>query len=193
MATDPTDAPLPDDHPPGCTQVPRLSDTQGNPDTQGTHQAPRHPLVTQEPSENHARARTREGSTLDTMPLARFIPIAAQKNREALRYADGWMGVSFTFTRYLKGHPDLAGLDAVEAAEVVDQLLTERYPEAEDPWVELLGDRDSRGQDCEPFESFVESFQSFHERAGQLPKNLALTRQPKGLRTRRNDQSSSAP
>ncbi len=95
------------------------------------------------------------GSMSEDMPLGEYVVFAAEKNREALEGAENWQGVAFTFTRYMLSHPDLEGLTSQNAADHLDELLGGMFPEADDPWVELLGDCDSASNHDDPFENFA--------------------------------------
>lgn len=137
--------------PRSCTQDPKgISGSQGN--ALGSHPD----LRIASGSQDNTGGRDRAGLRVEfAMPLADYVFAAAEQNEAALEYADTWQGVAFTFTRYLKGHPDLRDLNSREAGDVVDQLLTEMFPDAEDPWVRLLGAADSAGNYCEPFDHFT--------------------------------------
>jgi Primase C terminal 1 (PriCT-1) len=105
--------------------------------------------------------------------LADHVRFAAKVNREALRKADGWMGAAFTFARYLKGHPRLRDLTPQEAADRVDEMLDELLPGSANPWVDLLGDADSAGNPCDPFEDFVHAWDHVKYPAGATALEMA--------------------
>ncbi|NJL26890.1 MAG: hypothetical protein HC897_02905 [Thermoanaerobaculia bacterium] len=108
------------------------------------------------------------------MPLSEYIQFAAAKNQEALEYAEGWQGGAFTFTRYMKSHPDLAGHSSQEVGDLLDGILAKMFPQADDPWVELLGDTDSQGNACDPFEHFAHSWDAIRYPLGEAPLEQAI-------------------
>lgn len=161
----------PDDpDPQSCTQ-----DLRGIPGSQGyslgSHPDPRNASG----SQDNTWGRQRADCPADlAMPLTDYVWAAADKNRSALEYAETWQGVAFTFTRYLKGHPGLRHLDSRDAGDVVDRLLTEMFPDAADPWVELLGDADSAGGNCEPFDHFTHCWDIVKHPIEEAPLDQAV-------------------
>ena len=153
------------------TQVPRNAGTQRNPE--GTHQELRNASGTQERTRGHQRDEAGV-AVAAAMPLGDYLLFAAEKNRAALKYAEGWQGVAFTFARHLKVHPGLRERSSQCAGDVVDRQLAKMFPQAEDPWVELLGNTDSAGRYCEPFEHFVEAWDEVLYPIGETPIELAV-------------------
>ncbi len=113
------------------------------------------------------------GSSPEVMPLREYVLFAAEKNREVLENAGGWLGVAFTFTRYMMTHPDLEGLSSQEAADQLDELLGGMFPEADDPWVELLGACDSVDNRADPFEHFAHCWEMIQHPLGEGPLEQA--------------------
>lgn len=115
-----------------------------------------------------------EISRMLALPLPEYVLYACEKNEVALELAEEWQGPAFTFTRYMKSHPNLKGLSAVNAADKVGTIIDQMYPESDCPWSELLGDSDSRGNENDAFDHFVESWDSIKVPLGESPIEQAV-------------------
>lgn len=111
------------------------------------------------------------------LPIAEYIRRAATENRESFEDFDGqagWQGPTWTFTRYMRGYPLLKGLSSTQAAELVDRHLREMFPSVGDPWAHLFGDCDTAEIAHDPFEHFVEAWDSVTYELGEAPFEKAL-------------------
>lgn len=115
-----------------------------------------------------------EISRMLALPLPEYILYACKKNEVALELAEKWQGPAFTFARYMKSHPQLKGLSAVDAADKIGTILYQMYPESDCPWSELLGYSDSRGNENDAFDHFVESWDLIKNPSGESPIEQAV-------------------
>jgi hypothetical protein len=85
---------------------------------------------------------------LPTVPLPEYLRCAWQYNKEPEEF-DGWRSTMWSFIWLAKSHPDLAGLDADPAAEIIEReaakwiaaegdLWQDCFPDADDPYIEFL-------------------------------------------------------
>lgn len=93
----------------------------------------------------------------------RFLKRAAERSAEdVLKHrgsprAEDYRSPSLLFARCLKGHQELACLDAEAATERIDQELDLMFPNHPAPWVGLgLLDVDSRNHACDPRSDFLD-------------------------------------
>ena len=96
--------------------------------------------------------------------------------------APGWAGPTWRFAALMRGHSQLAGMDALSARNAVEALLAILHPDCPNPWVSAFGDTDTTGNILDPYDDFLTSwekvehplFEADFERALRLAKTYPL-------------------
>lgn len=110
------------------------------------------------------------------------VSAAVDANTRAVRETRGWRSCAFEFTRRLRWLPKLRDLSKDQAAEVVNVALGIIFEQDKEEflWEKVIGDTDSRGEQCDPFSDFLVCWEKLTERTGSLDQAMrAITDDPR--------------